>query len=284
MSLIFAFRHGMVYISKIIHRRAHGFGRRSFISGMGLNTKTIRYGETWRLDRYRLMCGDSTNKESVRQFIGEEKIQMIMTDPPYNMSYSGGGCFEKETQKARQRIAKIIDFNANNVAFYTEMDIPSVYIFTSKTLVRDYLNIFEGYHSTILVWCKTNPTPFVNSSFLPNLEYMLYFAKPGKKIWNKGLKPLSIYSRYYISAKEEGKKDAGDLHPTMKPIKLFESKILISSSEGGTVFDGFGGSGTTLIACEKIGRRCFMIEYEPEYCDVIIRRWAAFTGGKAVKE
>ena len=94
---------------------------------------------------------------------------------------------------------------------------------------------------------------------------------------------MSIYSRYYISAKEEGRKDAGDLHPTMKPLKLIENKVLISS-EGGTVFDGFGGSGTTLIACEKTGRRCVMIEHEPEYCDAAIKRWEAVTGGEAVKE
>jgi|AGTN01.3.fsa_nt_gi DNA modification methylase len=197
------------------------------------------------------MCGDSTDINNVQRFIGTEKIDMILTDPPYNMSYKGGGCFQAETAKVRQRIAGIIDFDAHNIAFYTELDIPSVYIFTSKSLIKDYLNIFIGYNNTILVWCKTNPTPFTNGSFLPNLEYLLYFAKPGKHIWNRGLKPMSTYSRYYISSKEEGKKEDGDLHPTMKPLKMLESKILISSSEGGTVFDGFGGSGSTLIACES---------------------------------
>lgn len=219
----------------------------------------------------------------MRQFIGEDPVDMILTDPPYNMSYSGGGCFAKETENVRNRIADIIDFDARSIAFYTELDIPSVYIFTSKSLIRDYLNIFEGYHSTVLVWCKTNPTPFVGSSFLPDLEYLLYFAKPGKRIWNKKLKPMSTYSRYYISAKEEGRRGAGNLHPTMKPLKMLESKILISSTEGGTVFDGFGGSGSTLVACEETGRRCFMMECEPEYCDVIVRRWEQLTGSKATR-
>jgi len=128
---------------------------------------TIQRGETWKLGRHRLMCGDSTDRNIVQQFIGSEKVDMILTDPPYNMSYSGGGCFN--TEHLQRRIAKIIDFDAHNIAFYTEMDIPSVYIFTSKSLVRDYLNIFDGYNNTILVWCKTNPTPFVDASFLPNL-------------------------------------------------------------------------------------------------------------------
>lgn len=245
---------------------------------------TIQCGETWKLGQHRLMCGDSTDISIVQQFIGGEKVDMILTDPPYNMSYSGGGCFAKETENLRNRIAKIIDFDAHNIAFYTEMDIPSVYIFTSKSLVRDYLNIFQGYNNTILVWCKTNPTPFVDASFLPNLEYLLYFAKPGKRIWNKKLRPISVYSRYYISAKEEGRKGVGDLHPTMKPLQMLESKILISSNENGVVFDGFGGSGTTLIACEETGRRCFMMECEPEYCDVIVHRWESLTGEKAVKD
>ncbi len=241
-------------------------------------------GDVWKLGRHRLMCGDSLDKDNVKQFINGEKVDMIITDPPYNMSFSGGGCFQKETANLRRRIANIIDFDANSISFYTELDIPSVYIFTSKSLVRDYLNIFNGYNSNILVWCKTNPTPFVNGSFLPDLEYMLFFSKPGKKVWNQGLRPLSIYSRYYISAKEEGKREAGDLHPTMKPLKLIENKILISSREGGAVFDGFGGSGTTLIACERTGRRCFMMEKEPEYCDATIKRWEAVTGVTAEKE
>ena len=241
-------------------------------------------GDIWRLGPHRLMCGDSLDRKTVEDFIGGEKIDMIMTDPPYLMNYKGGGCFQKETVNIRRRIADILDFNANNIAFYTELDIPSVYIFTSKSLVKDYLNLFTGYNSNILVWCKTNPTPFVHGSFLPDLEYLLFFSMPGMKVWNQGLKPMSIYSRYYISSKEEGKKDAGDLHPTMKPLKLIENKVLISSSEGGTVFDGFGGSGTTLIACEKTGRRCFMMEHEPGYCDATIQRWEAFTGGTAEKE
>jgi len=115
------------------------------------------------------------------------------------------------------------------------------------------------------------------------MEYLLYFSKPKHKVWNKGLKPMSVYSKYYVSAKEEGRRGVGNLHPTMKPLRLIESKILISSTEVGNVFDGFGGSGSTLIACENTGRTCFMMEHEPEYCDVIIHRWETLTGSKATK-
>lgn len=241
----------------------------------------VQRSEIWELGRHRLMCDDSTEIGNIQRLINGEHIQMIMTDPPYKMNYSGGGCFKNETENTRKRIAKMIDFDANKISFYTGMDIPSVYIFTSKALVYDYMNIFKGYNYSILVWCKTNPTPFVGSSFLPDLEYLLYFSKPGKKVWNKGLKPMSLYSRYYVSAKEEGRRGVGSVHPTMKPLKLLENKILISSTEGGNVLDGFGGSGSTLIACENTGRTCYIMEYEPEYCDVIIRRWEQQTGETA---
>ena len=248
-------------------------------------SNTIQRGEIWQLGKHRLMCGDSTDMSNILRLANDEPIQMILTDPPYKMDYSGGGCFKNEVENTKRRIANMIDFEADVISFYTHMDIPSVYIFTSKALIRDYLNIFKDYNSTILVWCKTNPTPFVGSSFLPDLEYLLYFSKSGgHKVWNKGLKPMSTYSRYFVSAKEEGRRGAGNLHPTMKPLKMLESKILVSSTEGGVVFDGFGGSGSTLIACENTGRRCFMMEREPEYCGVIIRRWEQLTGNKAKKE
>lgn len=243
----------------------------------------VQHNDIWQLGRHRLMCGDSTDKATVLDFIDSESVQMILTDPPYKMDYSGGGCFKSEVDNTKQRIANMLDFDARRVAFYTEMDIPSVYIFTSKALVHDYLDIFKGYNMNILVWCKTNPTPFAASSFLPDMEYLMYFSRPGKKIWNRGLKPMSLYSRYFVSAKEEGRRGAGDLHPTMKPLKLLENKILISSTEGGTVFDGFGGSGSTLIACEHTGRQCLTMECEPTYCDVIIQRWESETGSKATR-
>lgn len=229
------------------------------------------------------MCGDSTDLDNVQRLIGGEQVQMIMTDPPYKMNYSGGGCFKKETENTRRRIANMINFDANKIAFYTKLEIPTVYIFTSKALIHDYLDIFNGYNNTILAWCKTNPTPFVGSSFLPDIEYLMFFSKPGEKVWNRGLKPMSVYSRYFVSAKEEGRHDAGNLHPTMKPLKLLESKILISSTEGGKVFDGFGGSGSTLIACENTGRICYTMEYQPDYCETIIHRWEQLTGEKAEK-
>ena len=121
-------------------------------------------------------------------------------------------------------------------------------------------------------------------TFLPDIEYIMYFSKKGKKIWNNSLKPTDTYKKYYISKKLQGREDAGeDLHPTMKPIELISNKIRISSNENGIVLDIFGGSGSTLIACEQLNRKCYMMELDPHYIDVIIQRWENFTGEKAVK-
>lgn len=229
-----------------------------------------------------MMCADSTDKDTVLNFLGGEKPDMILTDPPYKMTYSGGGCFSGSTNRTSERLQKLINFKADTIAFYRELDIPSVYIFTSRDLIRDYLEQYKRWSGTILVWCKTNPTPFCASSHLPDIEYLLYFRDRGA-VFNGGMKPMSIYSRYYVSAKEEGKREAGDVHPTVKPLTLLKNKILISSKPDGIAFDGFGGSGSTLIAAEMTGRRCYMTECEEEYCRVIIDRWEKLTGKKAAE-
>ena len=160
------------------------------------------------------------------------------------------------------------------------MDIGSIYIFTSKDLIPLYFQIFDGWKFNILTWVKTNNPPMCNNNFLPDIEYLMYFHK-GQRIWNNGLRPLDIYRRCYFSSRQEGHEEAGDIHPTMKPLNLIRNKLKISTNEGSIVLDLFGGSGSTLIACEQLHRRCFMAEIDPKYCDAIIQRWENLTGQKA---
>lgn len=243
-----------------------------------------KYGDIYKLGNHRLMCGDATKKEDIDKLINNETVDMVFTDPPYNMYMLGAGCFKKSTNNIKKRIQDIIDFDPQTIAFITNLEIHSFYIFTSKDLIAKYLDIFKDYHFNILCWCKTNPVPFTNNTFLPNIEYLLYFHKKGR-IWNNSLKPAEIYTKWYITEKLQGRKDANneDLHPTMKPLNIITDKIQISSSENGIVLDLFGGSGSTLIACEQTNRRCYMTELEPLYVDVIIERYEKFTGDKAIK-
>ena len=241
---------------------------------------TAEYDES-EIHSHRLMCGDSTSITDVEKLIDGNKIDMLFTDPPYNMDYCGAGFISERTGNVREKIKDIIDFNPYEIEYIKQLDIGSFYIFTSKDLIYDYMTIFNDYKFNILTWNKTNSPPFVNNNFFADTEYCLYFHKD-KRVWNNGLKPIEIYKKYYISSITEGSSEYEKVHPTMKPIKFISDKIRISSNEKGNVLDIFGGSGSTLIACEQLDRNCFMMELDPHYVDVIIARWEKFTGQKAV--
>lgn len=231
---------------------------------------------------HRLICGDSTKRETISTLLNGERPEVIFTDPPYNMHYDGAGIIRETVKNVRERIKDIVDFDPYSISWITELNAGSIYIFTSKNIIPDYFKIFEGWKFNILTWIKTNNPPMTNNVFLPDIEYLLYFHQ-GKRVWNNGLKPIDIYRKAYFSSRTEGHEEIGNVHPTMKPLKLITDKLKISSKENQVILDLFGGSGSTLIACEQIGRRCYLSEMDPHYCDVIINRWGKFTGKKAVK-
>jgi DNA modification methylase len=237
-------------------------------------------GDLWKLGNHKLICGDSSDVLTISNLLGGGRADLVFTDPPYKMGYSGAGIIREKTKNVRERIKDIIDFDANSIGYLAAMDIGSIYIFTSKDLIPDYLQIFKEWKFNILTWVKTNSPPMCNNNFLPDIEYLLYFHK-GKRIWNNGLKPMDIYRRAFFSSRAEGHAEIGDVHPTMKPLKLISDKMQISSNKNSIVLDLFGGSGTTLIVCEQLERCCYMCEIEPHYCDVIIDRWEKYTGQKA---
>lgn len=243
---------------------------------------TVKLGDVWQLGRHKLLCGDSTSRENIYKLVGGKIVDMIFTDPPYDMDMGGQGCFKKSMDNCKDRIDDIIKFDPYVLSFLPDLDIHSFYIFTSKNGIAKYIDIFKAFNYDILFWAKTNPVPFTSGSFLPDVEYLLFFSRKGR-IWNNSLKPTSIYKKYYVTQKLQGRIDGGgDLHPTMKPTEIVSDKIKINSNVGGIVLDIFGGSGTTLAVCEQIDRICYTIELNPHYCDVIIKRWENLTGEKAV--
>lgn len=240
-----------------------------------------KLGDLFLLGGHRLICGDSTDITTIDKLLGGKKADLVFTDPPYNMHYDGTGIIRQTEKNVKERIKDIVDFNAFDISYLSSMDVGSIYIFTSKDLIPDYFKIFDGWKFNILTWVKTNNPPMTNNVFLPDIEYLLYFHK-GKRIWNNGLKPTEIYRKAYFSSRQEGHEEAGNVHPTMKPLKLISDKLKISSNENSIVLDIFGGSGSTLIACEQLNRKCYMCEIDPRYVDVIIERWEKLTGKKAV--
>ena len=243
-----------------------------------------KLGDIYQLGNHFLMCGDSFNETDRNKLIGNNELDMIMTDPPYDMEMGGQGCFAEGMKNCKKRLENIIHFNPYQLEFLKDLTAKSFYIFTSKNGIPKYLEMFKDFNFNILIWCKTNCPPFTSGTFLPDIEYMLFFSKQGKKIWNNGLKPTEIYKKYYVTQSKIGKIEAGtDEHPTIKPQQILQDKIRISSNENGYVLDLFGGSGSTLIACEQTNRKCLMMEYSPKYVDVTIQRWESFTGEKAIK-
>lgn len=242
-----------------------------------------KMGDIWQLGRHRLMCGDSFSVNDRDKLIDGNELDLVMTDPPYDMQLGGQGCFAESMKNCKERLNDIINFNPYQLDFLKDLSAKSFYIFTSKNGVPKYLEMFKDLNFNILIWAKTNCPPFTSGTFLPDIEYMLYFSKQGQKIWNNSLKPTEVYKKYYVTKAKQGDEEAGNSdHPTIKPQQILQDKIRISSNKNGYVLDLFGGSGSTLIACEQTGRKCLMMEYEPKYVDVIIERWENFTGQKAV--
>lgn len=233
-------------------------------------------GMVYQLGRHRVMCGDSTDKENLDILMQGETADMLYTDPPYNFESKGAGFLQSSTANMRDRVKDIVDFDPVNIAYLLEEPINTFLFFCNKTLIPIYLDIFRELDFNILVWHKTNPTPFTSNNFLPDIEYLLLFTRKGR-VWNNSLKPTSIYSKVYSSTKLEGRNDTEDSHPTIKPQQLLTDKIKVCSNKGGVVLDLFLGSGSTLIACEQTDRTCYGMELDPKYVDVIRKRYAKFT-------
>lgn len=242
--------------------------------------KTV-LGDVWLLGNHRLMCGDSTSIDAVEKLMNGQKADMVFTDPPYRMQVEGGSNqpIGKAARKLGEAIKDLCDFDPKEflavLPTVFEKNKMNSYVFCNKDLVPDYLTwgVKAGYSFNILFWKKPNAIP-LGGSHRPDVEYLLVFRKSA--IWNNALKDVS-----YSKCLEYGRENSTP-HPTMKPVDMIVDQIKISSNNNSPVLDLFGGSGSTLIACEKTGRQCRMMELDPKYVQVIIKRWQDFTGKKAV--
>jgi DNA modification methylase len=238
-----------------------------------------KLGDIYQLGNHRLMCGDSTSIDAIDKLMEGQKADLVLTDPPYSIETQGG--FKGEIGKSLKKQASSIEFIANFEPAEFLNTLPLVfqsnkfnaYIFCNKDLLPDYLVWARDNKISfnVLIWKKPNAIP-IGDSHRPDIEYLLLFRKSA--IWNNGIKGVN-YSRCLEYGREKG------LHPTMKPVALLENEIYISSNTQSIVLDFFGGSGSTLIACEKTNRHARLIELDPKYCDVIVKRWEDFTGKKA---
>jgi DNA modification methylase len=238
-------------------------------------------GDLWILGRHRLLCGDSTKADDVARLMDGDVAEMMFTDPPYGVNYEGGHFHSGDVNIKRKR-EKLAD--DDSTAIYTDflpvalsaVDGPC-YMWFAGSKARDIYNaVYDNgceVH-TLIIWNKTNATyAAMNAQYKPRHEPCLYFKPKGSTLrWCGSTTEATVW--------DQARDGINEFHPTQKPIALASKAI--GNHDAKTVLEMFGGSGSTLIACEQLGRKCYAMEISPKYCDVIIQRWENATGQKAV--
>jgi len=229
----------------------------------------IVLGDLIEIGEHRLLCGDGTDSEQVAKLMNGEKADMVFTDPPYRYKKMGdGGAFHEGHKKLKEDIKDIVDFDPTN--FLNTLPLVfnkgiNAYVFCNTDLVPDYCIWAKEnkYNFNILTWHKKSFIPASNNHHFPDTEYLIYISKSA--IFNSGLDVN--YGKYFILDNEKS-----DDHPTIKPIELIANEIKISSNKNSLVFDFFLGSGTTMVAAHQLKRKCYGMELDPKYCQVIVDR------------
>ena len=231
-------------------------------------------GDLWILGRHRLLCGDATKKEDVERLMDGKKADMVFTDPPYGIEVVGG----------TKPFGTVGGTNKVNVNRYS----PIIGDDTVSTAKDFYLLAVGLGVENFVIWGGNYFT-----EFLPPRKCWIVWDKKGREwddnfsdfemAWTSYEKPAKIFTHVWMGMVQGGKREKR-VHPTQKPAELV-GKIFnyLLTENDMVILDPFGGSGSTLIACEQLNRTCYMMEIDPVYCDVIIRRWENFTGQKAVK-
>ena len=242
-----------------------------------------RPGDLWILGNHRLLCGDSTMLSDVEKLMGNELADMAFTDPPYNVDY-GNNAKEKIRGKDRRILNDALGDGFYQFLYDACVNLLMVtkggcYVAMSSselhTLQKAWLDA-GGKWSTFIIWSK-NTFTLGRADYQRQYEPILYGWKQGADHFWCGDRDQSDIWNY-------NKPRVNDLHPTMKPVELVERAIKNSSKSRDIVLDLFGGSGTTLIACEKTGRQARLMELDPKFVDVIVKRWEEYTGLQAVRQ
>lgn len=243
----------------------------------------VKLGDIFQLGNHRLMCGDSTKDEFVNALCDEKQMDMLLTDPPYNVDYTGKSSELKNKKIANDAMPedsfRTFLLSVFNLAASHLKKGGAFYIWHADSEGVAFRNSVDGTGSLLLkqtlIWNK-------NSFVLGRQDYQ-WKHEPCLYGWKEGGPHYFINDRSLSTVIDMNKPQRADLHPTMKPIELFAYCINNSSKVGENVLDLFGGSGTSIIASEQLGRKCYMMEFSPHFVNVIIKRWETLTGQKAIK-
>ena len=257
----------------------------------------VQIGQLWQLGRHRLLCGDATSPPHVHLCVGEgQLVDLLQTDPPYGVDYSSAAGSILNDEKKGEALYNFLlpaftaaaDVLAPGAAWYCWAPTGPNLEWFLRAARASGLPVHQ-----LLVWCKPQ---FVlgRADYHHQHEVCLHGCSDSDPLgiyegyepcaygWKDGAPHLWCSDRKQSTILEYAKPLKSEMHPTMKPVQMIAYQICNNTLPGAVALDPFGGSGTTLIACEQTGRSCRMMEIDPKYCDVIIRRWEALTGEKAV--
>jgi len=240
-----------------------------------------KVGDLWLLGEHRLLCGDSTKADDVTRLMNGRKADLWLTDPPYNVAYTGKTADALTIDNDSMGDADFRAFLVQcfQIAFDNLKAGGSYYIWHADTEGLNFRGAIADCGETLrqcLVWQK-------NVMVMGRQDYH-WQHEPCLYGWKKGASHGWYADRKQTTLLVFDRPSRSTEHPTMKPVRLFQYQIGNSTAPQGLVFDSFLGSGTTLIACQELGRTCYGLELSPSYCDVIVARWEAATGKKAILE
>jgi len=253
------------FLKDLLHKENSGLTDEDEIPEVKENAKS-KLGDIFVLGNHRLMCGDSTSKDNLKLILNDNRIDMVFTDPPYNIDYKG----IKDQRKIlndKMDDDSFVEFLNNSLVGCETMYVCCSWQYAH--LFRKAMINIGRKPKAMIIWDKVNPAQHLDKYFKQH-EIIFYYGDFGGQKTIRG----DIWTL---------KRKKNTLHPTMKPVELI-TMALEDQKDKKNIYDGFLGSGSTLIACEKLNRNCFGMELDPKYCDVIIQRWQQFTGKEAIHE
>ncbi len=259
-----------------------------------------RLGDLWRLGRHRLLCGDATRPESYEQLLAGERAQMVFTDPPYNVPIDGHVCGLGRTRHAEfamasgemseRQFAAFLETVFGHLAAYS-VDGSIHYVCMDWRHMSELMTAARGVYAELKNLCVWNKTNGGMGSLYRSKHELVFVYKNGTaphinnvELGKHGRYRTNVWDYAGINTFAAGRLDTLAMHPTVKPVALVADAIKDCSKRGGVVLDAFGGSGTTLIAAERTGRRGYVIEMDPRYVDVSIERFQQLGGEEAVHD
>ena len=247
-----------------------------------------KVGDIYQLGQHKLICGDSTSEEVLSKLFKESKADMVFTDPPYNVAYGKFTGNSKNGYRFKHRHIQNDDMSDEQFVEFLKSFIKNsynyvkdgspFYIFYGERNAIQFLTAFKNsglYHSCNIIWKK-------HSLVLGRSDYH-YIHEPIFYGWKEKTSHKFYGDRKGTSVWEFDRPTKSELHPTMKPVELILKALKNSSKSEDIIYEPFGGSGSTMIACEKLNRACYSVELDPKYADVIVKRWENYTGLKAKK-